>query len=239
MPKVPSYRHHKATGQGVVTLRDAVTGKAHDLYLGQYSTPKSLVKYAETIAAWEASGRRLASVTGVRAGPLEPTVAELAAEFMHFQTSRVSEGEARNLKVAIDLLVGAFGNTLAKDFGPLRMQSLRDMMVERGWKRGTVNKQVGRLTRMFRWGVSREMLPVSVFQSLRSLQGLRRGDSDAPESKPVMPVDTAHVRATLPHLSRQLRAVGPESDERHQRHDGRSGAGGRSNCDRGGGDHIG
>jgi len=50
--RVPSYRLHKATGQGVVTL----AGKDH--YCGKHGDAASRRKYQELVASWIASGKR-------------------------------------------------------------------------------------------------------------------------------------------------------------------------------------
>ncbi len=51
--RIPKYRHHKPTGQAVVTLN----GRDH--YLGAYDTPKSRERYGRLIAEWSAHGYRL------------------------------------------------------------------------------------------------------------------------------------------------------------------------------------
>ena len=52
---VPSYRHHKPTGQAVVTLN----GK--DFYLGPWKSKASIAEYDRLIGEWLANGRRLTS----------------------------------------------------------------------------------------------------------------------------------------------------------------------------------
>ena len=49
--KYPRYRHHKASGQAVVTLN----GKDH--YLGPHGTKASKAEYDRLIACWLANGR--------------------------------------------------------------------------------------------------------------------------------------------------------------------------------------
>ncbi|MBP7935844.1 MAG: hypothetical protein KA354_14455 [Phycisphaerae bacterium] len=49
----PSYRHHKPSGQAIVTI----DGK--DFYLRPYDTPESQSKYDRLIAMWLAGGRCL------------------------------------------------------------------------------------------------------------------------------------------------------------------------------------
>ena len=49
--RVPSYRHHKPTGQAVVTLN------GHDFYLGKWNTKASLAEYDRLTSEWLAGGR--------------------------------------------------------------------------------------------------------------------------------------------------------------------------------------
>ncbi len=63
------------------------------------------------------------------------------------------------------------------------------------------------MKRAFKWASAEELVPVAVYQSLRTLAGLRRGRSEVRESEPVLPVDDATVDATLPHLNAHLRAM--------------------------------
>ena len=48
--RIPSYRHHKPTGQAVVTLN----GKDH--YLGLWGTAASRAEYDRLIGEWIANG---------------------------------------------------------------------------------------------------------------------------------------------------------------------------------------
>src|SRR4051812_39162345 len=51
--RTPKYRHHKPSGQAVVTL----DGK--DFYLGRHGSPESRAEYDRMIAEWLSNGRRL------------------------------------------------------------------------------------------------------------------------------------------------------------------------------------
>jgi integrase len=66
--------------------------------------------------------------------------------------------------------------------------------------RNVINARVNRIRRMFKWGVAEELLPPSVVEGLRAVDGLRRGRSHARETEPVRPVDDAVVEATLAYL---------------------------------------
>src|SRR5688572_30695024 len=49
---------------------------------------------------------------------------------------------------------------------------------------------------MFKWGVSKELVPAEVPMALGSVSGLRRGRCDAKENEPVRPVDESIVMLT-------------------------------------------
>ena len=70
----PKYRLHRATGQALVTLVDAHSGRRADKYLGVDDNPESRARYHNLIAKWEKNERRLDEP----AGPT-PTVAGITA----------------------------------------------------------------------------------------------------------------------------------------------------------------
>jgi integrase len=73
--------------------------------------------------------------------------------------------------------------------------------------RGVINQRVGRIVRMFKWGVAEEMVPESIWNALTTVGGLERGRSGARETSPVKPVSEADVYAVLPHLLPQTQAM--------------------------------
>jgi integrase len=73
-------------------------------------------------------------------------------------------------------------------------------MISQGWGRRHINKQIGRIVRMFSWGVSQELIRADVAQALREVKGLHKGRTEARESSPVLPVGESIVNATLEHL---------------------------------------
>jgi integrase len=74
-------------------------------------------------------------------------------------------------------------------------------MVDLGWSRKYINKQMGRIVRMFKWGVSEELVAPAVYQALATVPGLRKGRTQAPDHQPVQPVSDAHIDLTLKHLT--------------------------------------
>lgn len=53
--RVPSYRHHKPSGQAVVTL------DGRDFYLGPWNSKASRSEYERLTGEWSANGRRIPS----------------------------------------------------------------------------------------------------------------------------------------------------------------------------------
>jgi hypothetical protein len=85
---------------------------------------------------------------------------------------------------------------------PLALKAVRAAIIENDICRLEVNRRVGRIVRMFKWGVENELVPPSVHHGLKAVQGLKRGRSEARESEPVKPVPDAFVDAIRPHVSR-------------------------------------
>jgi hypothetical protein len=191
----PSYRRHRPSGQAVVTIG----GRDH--YLGPHGTKASRDEYDRVIAEFLANGRRPPTAAA------DLTVAELVARFWtHAQVYyRLPDGtptsELHTFKMAMGPLVKLYGRRPTAEFGPLALEAVRGAMVGRGWCRTHVNSQVARVKMIFKWGVSKQLVPASVHHGLTAVAGLRAGRSDARESEPVRPVPDATVEQTLPHFS--------------------------------------
>jgi integrase len=115
--------------------------------------------------------------------------------------------ETDNTRHALGPLRKMYGRTRAEEFRPLKFKAVRDEMVKRGWCRKTINAQIGRIKRMFKWGVENELIPADRYHALQAVPGLKLGRAAARESQPVKPVPEALVEATLPHVSSQVAAM--------------------------------
>lgn len=205
MPKkqghVPTYRKHRATGQAVVTL------DARDFYLGRYGSRASLDRYDRMVNEWLAAGRRLPQQVG------ELPVKSLILLFLQFAKKyyRDAAGEVaaefENYVTALGPLRKLYGDTNAAEFGPLALKAVRESMIAMGWARTTVNRQIARIKRVFKWATENEHIPADIHQALDAVEGLRRGRSEAKETEPVKPVADWIIDATLPHLSPTVAAM--------------------------------
>jgi integrase len=80
-------------------------------------------------------------------------------------------------------------------------------MVEKDWCRTYVNAQTARIVRMFKWAASEELLPAELHRQLVTVEGLRKGKSNARETPRVKPVGVETVLATLPFLPPVIQAM--------------------------------
>ena len=193
---VPKYSLHRASGQAVVTIQ----GKDH--YLGPHGTKASKLEYDRLVGEWLAAGRPALPSPESR----QITVAEVVLAFLkHARQYYLKNGEptgtADNYLPAAALLKERYGRTLAVEFGPLALKALIAKMVQAGQSRRYVNDNAQRIKRIFRWAASEELVPPTVPQALPTVEGLRKGHSQARETEPITPIDDAIVDATVPHLS--------------------------------------
>jgi len=199
--RTPSYRLHKATGQGYVEL------SGRRLYLGRFDKPETKQAYHRTIATWLANGKQLP------VAPAEITIIELVLRYWRYAEEyyRAPNGEAtssrHNTARALKPLREQYGDLLAVEFGPNALRALRQTWIEAGLSRNTIRKYTGAVKRMFKWGAARELIPVTIYQALTTLEALRYGRSGARETEPVKPVPQVHIDAALPFLSRQVAAL--------------------------------
>jgi integrase len=202
---IPTYRHHKQSGQAIVTLRLPGGGRK-DVLLGPYDTDESKAEYERVLAEWRASGGRAVAPSGL-------TVNELVLAFwkhveQHYRRPDGSPtSEVNNYRVSFRHLRRLYGMLPATELSPLKLKAIRDEMIRAGWVRSQINARVGRIVRMFKWAVGEELVPETAYRALTAVAGLQRGRCDATESEPVTPVPDALVDAILPHVLPPVRAM--------------------------------
>jgi integrase len=192
---LPKYRKHKASGQAVVTLA------GRDIYLGPHGTKASKVEYDRAVAEWLAAGRPSYTIVD---GGMRTLVEVIAAYLPYMQRRYMKNGiptsEQERVRASLKPVTKLYGRKPAVEFGPLALKAVRIGMVEAGLARGTINQNINRIKRLFKWAASEELIPVTAYQALVTVTGLRKGESTAKETAPIQPVPDADVEATLPHL---------------------------------------
>jgi integrase len=231
--KDPVYRLHKARGLAVVSLPDGVGGR-HDVYLGQYDSPESHAEYHRVLAEWKANHRTLPASP---AAPAVLTMSDLLVAYWCFvETEYIKDGkptsEQDTIRQALRFVRQLYENTPAAAFGPLALKAVRQAMIDHrisrtikrtdpatgkvchqtkiyahGLSRRHINKQIGRVKRLFAWAVENELVPASVHQALLRVKGLKKGKGEAREKPRVKPVHPAFIDAVLPHVPARVAAM--------------------------------
>lgn len=197
---VPSYLHHRPTGQAYVRIGKKFT------YLGPYGSAESKAKYTQIVGRLEV----VAEVETVPTLPLSQvgeTITDLAAAFCDAHLGGYSQSERDYYRSAIELLLAVAGSRTAAEFGPRALAEVRERMVAKRWTREHVNAQVRRVRRVFRWAESVELAPAGKWHQLRTLEGLKAGKTTAPDQRKNRGVADEVVERTIPFLSPTVGAM--------------------------------
>jgi integrase len=197
----PSYRLYRRTGQAVVTI----DGK--DRYLGRHGSPESKAEYDRIIGEWLARGRRSEETEPAGISVNELCLAWLGHAETIYQRDGVPTTELSRVKGVLRHVQALYDTLQVKDFGPLRLKALRQRFIDHGGCRRTVNASTMIVKRMFKWGVSEELVPADVWHGLQAVAGLRLGQSNVREAAPVRCVPDDLVDATLPHVLPEVAAM--------------------------------
>ena len=188
--KTPAYLLHKATGQA----RVRIDGKDH--YLGPYNSPESRERYDELVTAW--LQREEYSQVTLNIDDLVLLYLDFARGY--YVKHGTPTSEIHDIRGALRPLVKRFGRLRVREFSPLKLKAVRDDMVAIGWTRKTVNAQVKRIRRMFRWGTENEHVPAEVLTALAAVACLKEGRTTAKDLPPILPVDDQTIDAIPPQL---------------------------------------
>ncbi len=158
--KVPSYCLHKASGQAVVRIN----GRDH--YLGLYGTDESYAEYSRLIAEWRTSRQDSAVSAQAVSAITNPslTISEVILKYRNFAKSYYSKNgepskEYFEMRFALKPVRELYGDTLSREFGPLKLQAVRQKMIDNDLSRGVINNRINRIKRFFKWAVAEEKAP--------------------------------------------------------------------------------
>ncbi len=200
---LPSYRHHKPSGQAVVTLHGT------DVYLGPYGTRISRDAYDRVVGEYLAQGRRWPP-TGD--DDSDCTINELLVHALERAERRYRKGDAATSELAaiknvMSRLRRRYGRTPARAFRPLCLRAMQQAMADDGLCFNTINQHTHRIRRIFRWGVEAEMVPPHVLEALKAVSGIRATELGARTMPPIQPVPEAYIEAIQPFVSEQVWAM--------------------------------
>jgi integrase len=174
-------------------------------YLGRYGSVESRAEYNRIVAEWMAAGPESPPPASPEAEQPDVTVAELILAYWGYVQSYYIKcgkhtSEVDTVRQALRPVRELYGHTPARSFGPLALKACQDAMIGMGWARTYINRQINRVKRMFGWAVANELLPVTVYQALTTVPGLRKSRTNAKEKPPVGPVSDDVIGKTLDHL---------------------------------------
>ena len=191
---------HKASGQGYVYLNGG------NVYLGRFDLSETKERYYRLLAEWHAGGRKL-PVTKA-----EVTVVELCASFWkyaqeHYSPDGRPTDSVSRVKQALRPLRDLYGSMPAASFGPLALAAVRQIWIDKGLARTTINDYTSTLKGVFRWAASKQLLEGTVYENLRTVEGLEKGRSKARETEKIQPAELNEIEAIRPYVSRQIWAL--------------------------------
>ena len=126
---------------------------------------------------------------------------------------------ALSIKAAVTPLIRLYGETPADEFGPKRLKAVRQEIITKGRRRKRkhtgepltrkyINYRIACIVRMFKWAVEEELVPVTVYQSLKAVAALRKGrTNEVLESRKIKPVPEEHIGPVLEQLPAQIAAM--------------------------------
>jgi len=197
--RVPGYLLHRGKGLAYVNF------SGHVIYLGPYGSDPSRAKYRRLIAEWAAGDGRPPGAATI--------VADVLAAFHRWAKRRYVDRDGKASREGalydgiIDLVAGLYATVRVEAFGPLQLQAVREAMIARGWTRKSINRQVGRVRRIFSWGVANGLVDEPVAAALDRVEGIRRGQRDVPEGRPVTALDAGRIDAVKDQVSDVVAAM--------------------------------
>jgi integrase len=219
----PTYLRHRASGKARVVVLDHGGKRKEILLPGPFNSPESLEEYHRVCALIRGNNGRLPMPNGRTA---DLTIAEFVLRYMteHVEryyldvATKVPTSERDCLRAAFRPLVRLYGPLLAIEFDSLKLEALQEAMATGTWlndterekrtkqrrafgaARTTINSNIDRIKRLFRWGCAKKLIPAENLVNLDAVANLREGRCAARETPAVVPVEPAVVEATLQHL---------------------------------------
>jgi len=207
--KQPQYRLHKPSGRAILQWKplEALIGKS-EIYLdGTYGSRECVEHFARILRLLEEAKQPTAADNRrIKATP--PTVADLVAAFCKAKGyGRTTGYGTTNIKQAIVSLNASHGWMDVVDFGPLALQEYRRTLITPDRAVSYINQLVGRVRKIFRWGVSQELVAAEQVAALMLVDGLRAGETAARVTEAIKPVAWEHVDAVLAKLPPMVAAM--------------------------------
>lgn len=204
--RAPRLRLYKRTGKGRVIL----SGQ-HFYTKADFDTPEAHEEYLDLLKRWRANGMKPLREVVLPVETLHPvTVRDLAAAYeAHIDEKGLYRKNGKEtsqrgmLRAAVAELVQSSGDVPLRVFSRPHLVRHRDTLQGKaGLTRQGVNRKIGMLRRIVRWGAERAMVPD---QNLFAIEAIRPLHAPPPKRRECVPQED--LDAILPKLSSTLRAM--------------------------------
>ncbi len=187
---VPSYLHHKQSGQA----RCRINGK--DFLLGPYGSDESKQAYRQLLDRWtNASSPATFGVTVNTIVMDELIVAWDEHAKLFYGTGKGSEQPRyRPLYRAVRSL---YKHLPTDEFGPKEFKAVRMKLIRKGDSLDYINKQMQRLKRMFKWAGEEELVKGETVYRLDTVRRLTEGDYGVEACDDIEPIAVDVVERTI------------------------------------------
>jgi integrase len=206
-PRIPSYRKKTVKTSSGIRSYAVVTFDRKDIVLAQWNTQASKQEYQRVIAEWLAAGKVSSKQDVI-------TVSEICVDYTKASKKRYQDKdgnpteEFKTVQRIMRLLRSNFGRTDASEFKALRFKAIRQIIAENGVSetkpapicRYVVNKYCRHIIRAFKLAAENEKLSADNYQSMKAVETLRKGRTDARETDPIKPVSLETIEKTKQHL---------------------------------------
>ncbi|MBQ9372165.1 MAG: site-specific integrase [Thermoguttaceae bacterium] len=193
--KIPKMGHFKPRNLAYVCIN------RKRVYLGKWGSPEAAEAYARLVDSL-IHGNTMGDTTAV-------TLADLAAAFLEARANYYgSPAQIERFKTALEFPLRLYANLPVDEFGPLKLQTVRQQMMESGrFARNYLNTLVNCIRHVFKFGVERELVKPDTLLALKSLSPIKRGRSAMREAVPVKPVDIEIFQKTIEYLPPTVAAM--------------------------------
>lgn len=204
--RIPKLGRH-SSGQARVTLN----GKA--FYCGPWGTAEAHARYAELIRAWQDRGEQPAeraphpTQASLRLGDLLQQFLDHVDATGRYRKNGAPTTHRAEFVNVIDSLTTFAGKVPVARMTEATLVAWRDLLERnRALTRTGINRKVGKVVQMLRWGRARGLVPKVVWADVYATEPLRRGEvGDRPEhGRPRRPVALDEVEKVAAHCAPQV-----------------------------------
>jgi hypothetical protein len=125
-------------------------------------------------------------------------VSELVAGFLeHIEACNMDRTDIKYFNTLVGFLVDIYGELGVNEFSPKKLKVVRAQMIKAGTLcRSMINRYIGRIRRIFTWGVGEEVVLSNVADALEAVKDLRKGEEGTRDNPPREPVPEWVIAAT-------------------------------------------